>query len=68
MAGWETDVTTAEVMSLLLLTTVCAGMLIGFPVAWTLAGISILFAFLGAAVGVFDVIFLTAIPSRRIRT
>ena len=64
MAGWETDVTTPEVMSLLLLTTVCAGMLIGFPVAWTLAGISILFAFLGAAVGVFDVIFLTAIPSR----
>jgi len=64
MAGWETDVTTPEVMSLLLLTTVCAGMLIGFPVAWTLAGISMLFAFLGAAVGVFDVIFLTAIPSR----
>ena len=64
MAGWETDVTTPEVMSLLLLTTVCAGLLIGFPVAWTLAGISMLFAFLGAAVGVFDVIFLTAIPSR----
>ena len=64
MAGWETDVTTPEVMSLLLLTTVCAGMLIGFPVAWTLAGIAVLFAFLGAAVGVFDVIFLTAIPSR----
>ena len=64
MAGWETDVTTPEVMSLLLLTTVCAGMLIGFPVAWTLAGIAMLFAFLGAAVGVFDVIFLTAIPSR----
>ena len=56
--------TTPEVMSLLLLTTVCAGMLIGFPVAWTLAGIAMLFAFLGAAVGVFDVIFLTAIPSR----
>ena len=43
--------TTPEVMSLLLLTTVCAGMLIGFPVAWTLAGIAMLFAFLGAAVG-----------------
>ena len=64
MVGWETDVTTAEILSLLLLASVCGGMLIGYPVAWTLAGIAILFAFLGAAVGVFDVIFLTAIPSR----
>lgn len=56
--------TTAEVLSLVLLAAVCAGMMAGFPVAFTLAGVSILVAMVGVALGVFDVIFYTAIPGR----
>lgn len=36
----------------------------GFPVAFTLAGTAIVFAFLGFAFGVFDFAFLSAIPQR----
>ncbi len=53
-----------EILALLLLLTVCDTMLLGFPVAYTLAGVAILFAFLGNALGAFDMIFLSAIPSR----
>ncbi|MDH3580249.1 MAG: TRAP transporter large permease subunit, partial [Hyphomicrobiales bacterium] len=53
-----------EVMSVLLLVAVCATMMVGFPVAFTLAGVSVLFALAGAALGVFDLVFFHAIPSR----
>ena len=56
--------TTPEIFSLLMLVAVCAGMMIGFPVAFTLAGVSVLFALAGAAVGAFDLIFFNAIPGR----
>ena len=36
------------------------GVLIGFPVAFTLAGVSLLFAWLGWLLGHFDSIFLPA--------
>jgi tripartite ATP-independent transporter DctM subunit len=39
-------------------------LLIGFPVAFTLAGTAILFASIGALVGYFDLSFLGALPSR----
>jgi len=53
-----------EFLSILLLVAVCATMMLGFPVAYTLAGVSVLFALGGAALGVFDVVFFHAIPSR----
>lgn len=56
--------TTGEFMSILLLLAMCACMMIGYPVAFTLAGVSVLFAFLGWAIGVFDLFFFNAIPGR----
>jgi tripartite ATP-independent transporter DctM subunit len=39
-------------------------LLSGFPVAFVLAGVSFLFAFLGAALGVFNLDILAALPGR----
>ena len=55
---------TNELMSILLLVAVCAAMMLGFPVAFTLAGVSVVFAFIGSAMGVFDLFFFNAIPGR----
>ncbi|MBI1339622.1 TRAP transporter large permease subunit [bacterium] len=41
-----------------------AGLMSGAPVAFTLAGIALIFALLGVAFGVFDTGFLQAIPNR----
>ena len=56
--------TLAESLAILLLVAVCGFMLMGFPVAFTLAGAAVLFALLGNLLGVFDMIFFTAVPSR----
>lgn len=53
-----------EIFALLLLVAVCGTMMLGFPVAFTLAGVSVIFALLGWALDIFDVLFLHAIPSR----
>lgn len=53
-----------EILSVLLLLTLCGVMLLGFPVAFSLAGVAVIFAFIGALFGVFDVIFFNAVPSR----
>jgi len=53
-----------EVLSVLLLVAVCAAMMVGYPVAFTLAGISVVFAVIGHLLGAFDLIFFTAIPGR----
>lgn len=37
---------------------------IGYPVAFSLGGVSILFSLIGISLGVFDPIFLTALPQR----
>ncbi len=37
---------------------------LGYPVAFSLGGVSILFGIIGIAMGVFDPIFLTAMPQR----
>ncbi|MEN3162315.1 TRAP transporter large permease subunit [Tistrella mobilis] len=39
-------------------------LLMGFPVAFTLGGVSIIFAFIGNALGVFDLSFLSFLPQR----
>ncbi|MEA5509843.1 TRAP transporter large permease subunit [Crocosphaera sp. UHCC 0190] len=36
----------------------------GYPVAFSLGGVSILFAIIGVVLGVFDPVFLSALPSR----
>ena len=51
-------------MSVLLLLTVCATMMMGFPVAYTLAGVAVAFAWIGSSLDMFDMIFYAALPSR----
>jgi tripartite ATP-independent transporter DctM subunit len=53
-----------EILSVLLLVAVCVAMMFGFPVAFTLAGVSVIFALVGSALGAFDMVFFHAIPSR----
>ena len=49
-----------EILAIALFVGATFGVLFGFPVAFTLAGVSLLFAALGWALGVFDPIFLAA--------
>ncbi|MDJ0655110.1 MAG: TRAP transporter large permease subunit [Xanthomonadales bacterium] len=51
-------------LALALFAAVCAALMLGFPVAFTLAGVSLLFAAVGALAGVFDPAFLEAVPNR----
>lgn len=55
---------TADFMSIMLLITLCGMMLLGFPVAFTLSGVAVLFALIGNLIGEFDMIFYAAVPSR----
>lgn len=48
----------------LLLIALLAGLLSGFPVAFVLAGVSLLFALIGDVAGVFDLAYLAALPNR----
>jgi len=51
-------------MPLLLFVTVCAVLMAGYPVALSLAGTALLFAFAGEQAGTFDAAFLQALPNR----
>lgn len=53
-----------EWLALLLFLAVCLVLLAGYPVALSLAGTALLFAFGGAAFGVFDLTLLQALPNR----
>lgn len=53
-----------EWMPLFLFLFLCVLLLIGFPVAYTLAGASLLFAGIGYLIGSFDGAFLMAMPNR----
>ncbi len=53
-----------EWMALAMFLAVCGLLLFGYPVALTLAGTALLFAFLGNFTGLFDPAFLEAIPNR----
>jgi len=55
MAGW---------MSLGLFLAIGLALMAGFPVAFTLAGVGLLFAGLGVLSGTFDPVFLEALPNR----
>lgn len=53
-----------EILSLVLFLVVCLFLLIGYPVALTLAGTSLVFAGIGIFFGAFDASYLLATPSR----
>jgi tripartite ATP-independent transporter DctM subunit len=53
-----------EWLAILLFFTICVVLLLGYPVAFTLAGTSLLFALGGTLFGVFDDALLNALPSR----
>lgn len=53
-----------ELMPLILFVFVCIILMTGFPVAFTLAGTSLLFAGVGVLTGTLDTAFLSALPNR----
>lgn len=53
-----------EMLPLLMFLVVCLALMAGYPVAFTLAGVSLLFAGLGILLGVFDTNLLLAYPDR----
>ena len=53
-----------ETLAVAMVLTVCALLLFGYPVAFTLAGVSLGFAGLGAALGIMNLALLGALPAR----
>ena len=53
-----------EILDVLMFASLCAAILLGFPVAFTLAGVSLAFALLGHSLGVFNLAILGAFPQR----
>ncbi len=53
-----------EYLPLLMFLTVCLVLLLGYPVAFSLAGTALAFAWLGGMGGYFDDAFLEALPNR----
>jgi len=54
----------AELMALLLFVCICLALMAGYPVAFTLGGMSLLFAGLGILTGSFEAGYLSALPNR----
>ncbi|WP_085297862.1 TRAP transporter large permease [Cognaticolwellia mytili] len=53
-----------EYISLLMFAAVCGVLLLGYPVALSLAGVALIFAGIGVSSGFFEVAFLHALPNR----
>ena len=53
-----------ETLAVAMVLAVCALLLVGYPVAFTLAGVSLGFAALGAGLGIMDFALLGALPAR----
>lgn len=53
-----------EIIPLLLLLLVCSALLLGYPVAFTLGGVSIIFALICMPFGIFDSTIFKSIPIR----
>ena len=56
--------TLSETLAMLLFGGICLGLMAGFPVAFTLGGVSLMFGLLANALGVFDLSFFGFIPNR----
>lgn len=54
----------AEVLAVLMVSAVCAALMAGYPVALTLAGVSLIFAVLGHMLGAMNFAILGALPQR----
>ena len=54
----------AHSLDLAMFAAACIVLMLGFPVAFTLAGVALAFALIGWLVGVFDMSFLSALPQR----
>jgi tripartite ATP-independent transporter DctM subunit len=55
---------TGELLAVGLFLALCAALMLGFPVAFTLAGVSLLFAGLGHLLGHFDFVFFLSLAPR----
>jgi len=55
---------TADILDLVMFAVACIMLLAGFPVAFTLGGVALLFGLIGMWLGVFDFGYLNALPSR----
>jgi tripartite ATP-independent transporter DctM subunit len=53
-----------EWLAILMFAAVCVALMAGYPVAFTLGGVSLLFAFIGAGLGVFNLADLNFLPAR----
>jgi tripartite ATP-independent transporter DctM subunit len=53
-----------EALPVLMFVAICAVLMLGYPVAFSLAGTAMIFAGIGIAAGVFDASFLSALPNR----
>jgi len=53
-----------EHLDLIMFAVTCGLLMCGFPVAFTLAGVALLFAMLGTMLGLFDMAYVTAYPLR----
>ena len=54
----------AHSLDLAMFAVACVVLMLGFPVAFTLAGVALIFAVIGWGVGAFDMTFLSAFPQR----
>ena len=54
----------SDVLAIGLFLAICLTLVMGYPVAFVLGGVSLLFAMIGAATGVFEPVFLQALPNR----
>ena len=54
----------AEIFAVLMVVAVCSALMAGYPVALTLAGVSLAFAMLGHGPGLMDAAILAALPQR----
>jgi tripartite ATP-independent transporter DctM subunit len=54
----------AELIAVLMVVAVCAALMAGYPIALTLAGMSLAFAVFGHAIGVMNFAILGALPQR----
>jgi tripartite ATP-independent transporter DctM subunit len=57
-----------EILAVLLFLGVIVTVGLGFPVAFTLAGVGLIFALIGDALGVFDLALLSGLPNRYLGT
>ena len=55
---------TQEIMIISMLLTMFLFLLTGYPVAFTIAGVPLLFALFGQLIGIFDMSYVAALPNR----